>query len=81
MNATTVKQLRELASGDCYAAFRSAALACGMTAQEADLVWRADGQPVGEEIVADVRESGMEIRGAGDAWLTSSVAVELEGSR
>jgi hypothetical protein len=77
MNAETRGQLRELANGDCYAAFKSAALAVGMTEREADLVWRADGQPVGEEIVADVRESGMELRSE-QGWLTSTVSVGVE---
>ena len=77
MNAQTRQQLQTLATGECYAAFKSAALAVGMTEREADLVWRADGQPVGEEIVADVRESGMELRSE-QGWLTSTVSVEVE---
>ncbi|WP_435175690.1 hypothetical protein [Halorussus sp. AFM4] len=74
----TVEQLRDLAAGESKAAFRSAALACGMTSEEADLVWRADGQPVtGDDVVADVRESGMELR-SDRGWLLSTVTVDLE---
>ena len=78
MNAETVEQLRDLAAGDSYAAFKSAALAVGMTETEAGLVWRYDGTPpCGVE--ADVRDAGMELHGEGKReWLTSTESVELE---
>ncbi|WP_135807330.1 hypothetical protein [Halorussus marinus] len=75
MQSETVGQLRELAAGDSRAAFKSAAMACGLSESEAELVWRHDGQP--GEVVADVRDAGMEIRSE-DGWLTSSVSVEVE---
>jgi hypothetical protein len=81
MNEETVTQLRDLARGDSRAAFKSAAQACGMTSEEADLVWRADGQPVSELVEADVREAGMELRAGGDAWLTTTEPADLEDYR
>jgi hypothetical protein len=78
----TVTQLRDLACGDSYAAFKSAALACGMTEDEADLVWRADCMPpAAGEVDLDVRDSGAELRCDGSAWLTSSKSVDLEDCR
>jgi hypothetical protein len=79
MKATTVEQLRELASGDSYAAFKSAALAVGLTEGEAEAVWQVCNEDV--EVESDVRESGMEIRGGRGEWLASTTSVELEGWR
>jgi hypothetical protein len=82
MNDETVQQLCTLANGESYAAFKTAALACGMTEDEADLVWRADCMPpAAGEVDLDVRDSGAELRCDGSAWLTSSKSVELEDCR
>ena len=81
MNAETVEQLRDLADGDSYAAFKSTALAVGMTEAEADLVWRHNGRPAtGDgEVEADVRDAGMELHGETEkAWLTATESVDLQ---
>jgi hypothetical protein len=70
---TTVAQLRDLADGESFAAFKSAALACGMTAREAEFVW----QVCDEDVESDVRDSGMELR-SDRGWLTSTDSVQLE---
>jgi len=75
MQPETIGQLRELAAGGSRAAFKSAAMACGLSESEADLVWRHDGQP--DDIEADVRDSAMEVR-SDQGWLTSTTSVEVE---
>jgi hypothetical protein len=74
---TTASQLRELASGDSYAAFKSAALAVGLTEDEAEAVWHVCNDE-DAEVESDVRESGMEIHGGRGEWLASTVSVEAE---
>ena len=80
MNAETVEQLRDLADGDSFAAFKSAALAVGLTEDEADLVWRCGGRPpaTDSDPVLDVRDAGAELRGRGKEWLTSTESADLE---
>ncbi|MFC4549360.1 MULTISPECIES: hypothetical protein [Halorussus] len=78
VNAQTASELRRLARGRSYAAFKSAALACGMQEAEAELVWHHDGQPSRGEPVLAVRESGAELRGEGAAWLTSTAVARVE---
>ncbi len=72
----TVSELRRLADGDSYAAFKSAAVACGMTSEEAELVWQ-ESRGHEEDLVLDVRDCGAELRSE-DGWLTSTTSVELE---
>ncbi len=74
---TTVAQLRDLADGDSFAAFKSAALAVGMTEAEADLVW----QVCDEAVESDVRDCGMELRAGDGQWMTSSASVDVEDWR
>jgi len=80
----TVTELRRLADGDSFAAFKSAALAVGMTEAEADLVWQVCGDERddsdGDVPELDARESGVELR-SDRGWLTATDAVELEDWR
>jgi hypothetical protein len=79
MNATTASQLRELASGNSYAAFKSAALAVGLAEDEVEAVWHVcNDEDV--EVESDARESGMELQ-SDRGWLTSTTSVELEDWR
>lgn len=74
MNAETAGQLRDLAAGDSYAAFKSAALAVGLTAGEAEQFYQdeTDG-----EVEEDVRDSGMELRSE-QGWLMSTAVARVE---
>jgi hypothetical protein len=75
---TTASQLRELASGDSYAAFKSAALAVGLAEDEVEAVWQVCNDDV--EVESDVRENGMELQ-SDRGWLASTMSVELEDWR
>ena len=76
MNAQTRQQLLTLADGDSFAAFKSAALACGLTQREAEQLY-ATRHGVEDDVEFDVRESGAELR-EGDAWLTSTAVARVE---
>jgi hypothetical protein len=76
MQRETVDELTRLARGDSYAAFKSAAEACGLTPGEAEAFYAA----LDEGLELDVREAGAELRD-GETWLTSTVAVDLEDQR
>ena len=69
-------QLRDLADGDSYAAFKSAALACGLSVEEIEAIWQVAADP--DRVVLDVRESGAELRGKGKAWLTSTAVERVD---
>jgi len=77
MNAETRGQLRELAQGDSFAAFKSAARACGLADDELEAVWSVCQDDDVDEVVFDVRESGAELRSS-RGWLTSSLVVEAK---
>jgi len=66
MQSETVDELARLARGDCYAAFKSAAVAIGLTPGEAEAFYSA----------LDVDECG-----AGSTQLASSETVDLEDWR
>lgn len=65
MQSETVNELARLASGDCYAAFKSAAVAAGLTPGEAEAFYSA---------LDDDRD-------AGGPELASSETVDLEAWR
>ena len=80
MNAQTVRGLRDLADEDSFAAFKSAALACGLTQEEAERAFASDDAVFADIVdgaVLDVRESGAELRD-GENWLFCSRSVRVE---
>lgn len=79
----TVDELRALAArSDCYAAFRSTAVACGLTPGEAEQLWTTTNADAGAgDLVLDVRDAGAEPRAGGAAWLAATEVADLEDHR
>lgn len=77
LQAETVAQLEALArEGESFAAFKSTARACGLTAEAAEQIYaRREGDAGDVEL--DVRESGAELRD-GETWLTSTAVARVE---
>ena len=75
MRETTRTQLRTLAAGESYTAFKSTARVCGFSTEEIEAFWQ-DAHGDEQEIVLDVRDSGAELR-SDQGWLTSTAVEEV----
>ncbi|WP_134672646.1 hypothetical protein [Halorussus marinus] len=76
MQNETVDELARLARDETYAAFKSAAIASGLTPGEAEQFYSTLDQD-DDRVEADVRDSGMEVRSS-QGWITSTTSVEVE---